>query len=254
MRKSITLGGILFICLMMAATGAFADSWHLDDNYIGGDDHGYGDVISAAGEQNLFDIDWMDIDISDDQWLTVDIHTDFGLGETYGLDYGDLFFSVDGWHPSGEAPYVNDDSNTGEDWEYVFDVSSGTFYNIDHDAGQNAIQNSEDVMDWGRFRTGQEVLIDASQLDDEAIVSTGGEVYRSGESDEFYSMRFDVSELNMDMDDFSLAFHWAMTCGNDVIEGAIDPLPVAVPEPSTWLLLGMGVLGLGANHRKRRRR
>jgi hypothetical protein len=43
-------------------------------------------------------------------------------------------------------------------------------------------------------------------------------------------------------------FHWNMTCGNDTIEGGAS---APVPEPSTLLLLGGGLLGLAFYGRKR---
>jgi hypothetical protein len=40
-------------------------------------------------------------------------------------------------------------------------------------------------------------------------------------------------------DDFALA--WAITCGNDAIQGQIS----GVPEPSTWAMMILGFSGVG---------
>ena len=47
-----------------------------------------------------------------------------------------------------------------------------------------------------------------------------------------------------------LTLHWTMRCGNDVID-VIDDVPLApVPEPTTMVLLGMGVLGMALRARR----
>ena len=43
--------------------------------------------------------------------------------------------------------------------------------------------------------------------------------------------------------------HWAMLCGNDVIEGTVAA-PTQVSEPSVVALLGLGLLGLGFARRR----
>jgi hypothetical protein len=62
------------------------------------------------------------------------------------------------------------------------------------------------------------------------------------------SISFDISALNM-KPEYLIGLHWTMSCGNDVIEGAFDP--GIVPEPSTVILLGLGLLGVVGIGRKR---
>lgn len=63
----------------------------------------------------------------------------------------------------------------------------------------------------------------------------------------FLEISFDVADFFEDAltneNNGGLGLHWTMECGNDVIN-VQDNTPLApVPEPSTFALLGMGVLG-----------
>ena len=46
-----------------------------------------------------------------------------------------------------------------------------------------------------------------------------------------------------------LALHWAMQCGNDVIEGVVDA-PINVSEPTPLALFCLGLIGLGFARRR----
>jgi PEP-CTERM motif-containing protein len=46
----------------------------------------------------------------------------------------------------------------------------------------------------------------------------------------------------------TVGFHNTLGCGNDLMEKCFS----AVPEPTTWILLGMGALGMGAVSRRKK--
>ncbi len=60
----------------------------------------------------------------------------------------------------------------------------------------------------------------------------------------------DLALLDMGEADL-LAMHWVMECGNDFINVETE-IPANVPEPSTVMLLGLGVAALGIYKRKQK--
>ena len=139
-------GVISAAVLLLAASSV--QSAVIMDNYIGANDHGYGDVI---GSVNNFQINFMEVEISG-TILTVSIDTTFagkgddGLfsGLTFGrkgIGYGDLFLS-DAWTPNGDGSdnYKNDDASNGTVWNYGFSLDdrwmnenqdgTGTLYSL----------------------------------------------------------------------------------------------------------------------------
>jgi len=48
--------------------------------------------------------------------------------------------------------------------------------------------------------------------------------------------------------DSVVGIHWTMECGNDYLNLDADVNPI--PEPATMLMLGTGLIGLGALRRK----
>lgn len=225
-------------------------AYMLDDEYVGGDDHGYGDVI---GYDSMFNTHGLDVSVSG-SWLTVDIFTSFtgsdigsyrGLTENgQGIGVGDLFLSSS-WNPFGSAVdgYIDDNASNGTLWSYGLAVDdayaqggSASLYALNGSSNDDNALLAEDFLNAGVYRNGQEVAVDTASTQTSLFNSTGSWSVLSDR----ISFNFDIAGTGL-LDEGSLAIHWAMLCGNDVIEGAV---PVSVNEPGTVMLLGFGLLCL----------
>jgi len=223
------------------------------DNYVGANDHGWGDVIGDAAD---FDILGLEGELNGNI-LTVSIRTNFaGKGDDglfdwatvsgNGIGYGDLFLSA-GWNPNGDAPYTGDDNSTGNVWSYGFaldnrymsesQVGRGTLYSLNGPNNADNILMSDDFLNAGTFRNGQEVAVNT--LADVTAISPGSwNIDADNKLINFYIDLTGTTLLGADV----IGLHWGETCGNDVIEGGLSVSPVPVPA-AVWLFAS-GLLGL----------
>ena len=150
------------------------------DEYVGGDDHGYGDVIGT----DVFNILSMDVQQQANNIFSVTINTNFaGKGDEgrfasstlndvsngKGIGYGDLFLS-NAWTPVGDAPYSDDNyfAVGTTDWSLAFslddrwtDGGTGSLFSLDGN-DDNDILLSEDLLPRNTFRNGQEIAVDTT--------------------------------------------------------------------------------------------
>ena len=243
-KNSLTT--LVLLLSTAAASAAHAGTVSIADAYWGGtpDKNGGTQVASAATGADVigasvFDIQGMDVTLTGNI-LTVKVNTNYSnkSGPVSGTVYGDLLISTTGWHPytaagCGAAQFYACDTfaNTGTNWNYAVDTSTGGLYAI---ARGNIITTDQafGVTQPGwTYRTGQATLINggtyagAASFDDSHAGVGGYLVYT-----------VDVSSLGPLA---TLALQWNMICGNDTMQGE-----VSVPEPTTGLLMASGLLCL----------
>ena len=253
MKKTLLL--ISLISLFLATGSAVSQlnattTFIIYDTYWGAVHRGYGDII---GDASYFDINRIEVTYEAGKLKYVDIFSRYfnNIG-IYETQLGDLFISTDGWNPFGTKPYPDDNFYNGEKWEYAFALDNHLATSGNFDVYQ--ITSAADIiLSWAPsryvWRDGQEVQVNKATATKLMWGSGSWALYNTAltpDTDDY--LRFDLSGLSSyGFSGFPGVFHWGPTCGNDVIEGII-------PEPSTALLLGSGLIGLGLIARYRRKK
>lgn len=247
--KTILAAGMAVSWLIgsaLPASGAI-----IEDTYIGAAHDG---VANTSDYYNptpnvSYDVTRMDVTFSTTA-ISAKIYSNYfgawvsGASKT---ELGDLFLSTDGWKPSGAAPYGTDDSTNGEKWEHVVDLNQSSIAAkaSSGDVTLRQTNASEGVIVNGSVRDAQEwqwisYLNSASPTGTWQILSDLSGYYlliESALSDAFAGVT-------------TLGMHWTMACGNDVIEGPTSSM-APVPEPSTIIMLGVGLAGLAGLGRRK---
>ncbi|WDE13420.1 PEP-CTERM sorting domain-containing protein [Thalassomonas haliotis] len=275
--KWITALSITFTSV--AAVAADIPATSIMDNYVGA---GYGSDV--YGGESQFDIDQMVVSRTGTT-MSVGIYTAFSGNDNYQM--GDLFMSADPsnpdanpWNPAPNDRYSDSSSsNTGTDWNYAYTIRdwSGThddrYNDRDDTSGRGRLVSGFDQDDLrtssenhgNRSRADQAVSLNASSYYNRRQYhaydnihsgwsnwNTTDNVYSmNGISYNLISFEFDVAGTALATAN-QIAFRWAMSCANDIIEGLVSingDGPVDVPEPETLLLLLLGLGGIVARRK-----
>jgi hypothetical protein len=243
--------------LATSATGAHALT--VLDNYYGGlNTYNGADVIGPTDVFDIKDAVFQRIGAGGNT-LKVTIDTNYagvpGTAAADGTGYGALFLTpgANAWNPTGPAPYADDVYTPGE-WAYAFTVPQDPGGASSGSASLYAVSDGSVVMSnvFGDpitypfpgnpgfyFRQGQAVQFTPNGS--ASALAGGGWAVNPGK------LVFTIDDNHLLGNSF--AFAWAMTCGNDVIQGQV----AGIPEPTTWALSIVGFAGIGGMLRRQRR-
>ena len=251
------------------------------DNYIGA--AAYDNDPSALSDDVIgnawqFDIHSLSATLSG-TLLTVEIHTEFAGHEgSYsgattdlldGIGHGDLFLS-NAWSPVGDLPYPGDNAekDTSTVWTYGVTVDNrlaprtgdlyegnATLYALGSGDNELDIIMSDAFIDVTGFRHGQAVAVNTGSGGVSAITEGVAPTWSVNDAANLVTFNIDLAGTNL-LDGDHIAFHWAMTCANDVIEGQVDLIDTGgaptVPIPAAAWLFGSALAGFIGLARRRK--
>ena len=207
----------------------------------------------------------------------LNIFTNYDVG-AFGTSYGDLFLTsgVDAYTSTGRydptgtsAHYLGDKlSNTGTKWDYVARLGNQSALNTSAYAYGLAGDNLDITTAYAsgytcsNIRCGQPVeaaSVATGALSTGTFTTTSNSGGAVGSADGLYMLTFiidDISKLaslGSSTTGYDIAFSWAMTCANDVIQGVMHfapptysgPPPGPVPLPAAFPLFAFALGGLG---------
>lgn len=242
------LGAVAAMAGALASTSAVAGVT-VNDTYYGGTNY-YNDAPPVSGDvigSSTFDTHSAHFERSGGT-LIITINTNYVFapetGNSLGTGYGALFLNDDPWTPQGSGPEYHTDTYQPGDWKYAVTMpfnpglgntfgSSGLYLTSTGTIGMSHVGAS---YSGGSFRNNQAVEFFAG----------GGPIGAASWSTSAGKITFNINDGGLLGN--NLAFSWAMTCANDVIQGQV----AGIPEPATWGLMILGFGAVGAMIRRRR--
>ncbi len=205
-----------------------------------------------------YEIDKMDVQWANDGLVTVDIYTNFvdynnryGTGHGNGnIVLGDLLIGTNGANSAYNYAFVLSNTDRQEDkyYEQKHWDNTGTLTEISSTITSKEYHNNSSSVQQGQVIAGNQVGQGYQSAWSVDRQNTGP----NHNNYDLISFSFNVNGIDAFQNASQLAFSWAMSCANDVVEGLVDVnRPTSVPEP-TALLLVLFALGLIAKTRRKK--
>jgi hypothetical protein len=252
---------ILATAALLSSASAFSGDFLVDTTI----DDANNDAVGGW----VYEIDKMDVQWADNDVITVDIYTNFvdynnenGTGGYYdrynrwhsngNIVLGDLLISTGGASTPFDYAFVLSDTDRQRDkyWEQSHWDNTGTFTEINSTVSAKEYHNNSRSVQNGQVMAGNSV---GDSLASDWTVdrqNTGA----NHDNYDVISFSFNVGGIDAFQNASQLAFSWAMSCANDVVDGVVSVNrpgggSTSVPEPATILLM---LLALGFMVRNRK--
>jgi len=226
-------------------------------NFVGHNDNGigFGDLFMAADENDPNANPW-----NPDGTAANGYKTDRFAGDNGTSDHGDhvpttqtdwnYAYTLQDWKPGHTGSWDDRDNLTSGKGRLVSGFGdsdlrhSNTGSNRHHQAV--ALNHSSYSSEYSSSNAYNNIHTSGSTINaDTSHWNAGWSNWSAGNGK--ISFAFDVSGTALASAN-QIAFRWAMTCANDIIEGLVSvnttPPPLPVPEPHTLLLMLLGLAGI----------
>lgn len=209
------------------------NGYYANDDGVG--NNGY--VGPGYGGQS-FDVEYLGLYIDANGTVYFGLQTGFNLAS--GVNYGGTHYS-----PGDFALDVNNDGVY--DYAIRFTITSGvpSFTLEKVSTWQKGMYSTKypqfAVSDPYRYATGTAVSTVFTGAYGSGVFSNN----KDGGTSYVLEGSFDLSSLAL-YSGGAITLHWTMSCGNDYLNVTATPPPTPVPEPSTMLLIGSGLISWGA--------
>lgn len=241
---------------ILAATALFSSASAFSADFLV--DTTIDDANGDAAGGWIYEIDKMDVQWANDGLITVDIYTNFvdynnEKGTGYGngkIVLGDLLIGTDGANSPFDYAFVLSDADRQRQKYYEKDHwdNTGTLTEISSTVTSKEYHNNSSRVQNGEVMAGDTVGSGRQSAWSVDRQNAGD----NHDNFDIISFSFNVNGIDAFQNASQLAFSWAMSCANDVVDGVVSvnrPDSNKIPEPATFVLMFIA-LGLMAKSRK----
>ncbi len=205
-----------------------------------------------------YEIDKMDVQWTNNGLITVDIYTNFvDYNNQYGTSngngnivLGDLLIGTTGDTSAYNYAFVLSNADRQEDKYYETQHwdNTGTLTEISSTITAKDYHNNAASVQQGQILAGNHVGQGQQSQWTIDRQNTGP----NRDNYDLISFSFNVNGIDAFQNASQLAFSWAMSCANDVVDGIVNVnRPTSVPEPATLLIMLFALIFMAKNRVKK---